>query len=242
MTLIYDGTFEGFLSLIYDVYHLKLKVTHIFKEKPKTLFCDDLAQITYDEEKSLKVLEALKNKFQKQHFQTVLNIFMCDSVEFEKSLLEFIVLGFKEQKQLNNINNKCVFYIQNLQKELFRLNHKMSGFIRFEELSDGTLYGKIDTKFNVVYHLGNHFCKRFNNQNFIIHDINRKIAFVKNDSYKGMQSVSSFETPSLSPSEEKFQKLWQTFFNNVAIQSRTNKKLQQNTVPLIYREFMTEFN
>ncbi len=59
------------------------------------------------------------------------------------------------------------------------MTHKLTGFIRFEELEDKTLYAKIESKFNVVYFLGRHFLKRFNNQNFIIHDLNRKLAFVK---------------------------------------------------------------
>ncbi len=241
MTLVYDGTFEGFLTLVYEIYYSKIKVEAIKKELPDMLFLDGIIQIRYDETKSTKVLEGLKKRFLKQHFETILNIFMCDSIEFELELLHFIILGFKDQNELNNINHHCVFYIQNLQKELFRVNHKMSGFIRFEELNDGTLYAKIDTKFNVVYFLGKHFLKRFNNQNYIIHDLKREIAFLHNLHFKGIQSVSDFDIPSYSKDEQKFQKLWKTFFDSVAIQSRTNKKLQQQMVPLIYRAYMNEF-
>ena len=62
-----------------------------------------------------------------------------------------------------------------------------------------------------------------------------------NQHFKGIQNVSSFDMPSYSKDEEKFQKLWKTFFDSVAIESRENKKLQQQMVPLIYREFMNEF-
>ena len=31
MILLYDGTFEGFLSLVYEVYYKKLKPTKIYK-------------------------------------------------------------------------------------------------------------------------------------------------------------------------------------------------------------------
>ena len=57
-----------------------------------------------------------------------------------------------------------------------------------------------------------------------------------------MQKVADYEIPLRSESEEKFQNLWKTFFDSVAIKSRKNKKLQQQTVPLIYRTYMTEFN
>lgn len=241
MTLIYDKTFESFLTLIYEVYYSKLQVTQIKKQMPETLFLDEMIEIQKDEEKYTKVLKALQIKFQKEHFETILNIFMCDSVEFEMDLLAFIILGFKNQKELNNINNMSVFNIQNLQRELFRLNHKMTGFVRFVELEDGTLYAKVETKFNVVYFLGKHFMKRLNNQNFIIHDIKRGLAFVHNEFAKGVQNVSSFDIPNYSKDEQKFQKLWKTFFDSVAIESRENKKLQQQWVPLIYRVYMNEF-
>lgn len=241
MTLIYDKSFEGFLTLVYKVYYEKLKPTKILRSKPNELFMDELIFINNDEVLSLKVLNALKTKFSKQNFQRILNIFMCDSKDFELDLLNYIILGFKEQKQLQNINNTAIFNILNIEKELFRHIHKMEGFLRFEELDDGTLYAKMQTKFNVAYFLGKHFFKRLNNQKYIIHDINRKIAFIKNDDFIGIQNIASYEEPKLSEHEEKFKKLWSQFFKSVSIESRKNDRCQKNQVPLLYRTFMSEF-
>ena len=241
MTLIYDKSFEGFLTLVYKVYYEKLKPTKILRSKPNELFMDEFIFINNDEELSLKVLNALKTKFSKQNFQRILNIFMCDTKDFELDLLNYIILGFKDQKQLQNINNKAIFNILNIEKELFRHIHKMEGFLRFEELDDGTLYAKMQTKFNVAYFLGKHFFKRLNNQRYIIHDINRKIAFIKNDDFIGIQNIASYEEPKLSEHEEKFKKLWSQFFKSVSIESRKNDRCQKNQVPLLYRTFMSEF-
>ena len=241
MILIYDKSFESFLTLVYKVYYEKLKPKKILNEKPNELFFDDCIFIEYEEEASLKVLKALKERFSKNHFKTILNIFMCDSKDFELDLLNYIILGFKNANELQNINNSAIFNIQNLEKELFRHIHKMEGFLRFEELEDGTLYAKIETKFNVAYFLGKHFFKRLNNQNYIIHDLNRKIAFLKNDDFIGIQNVSSFEAPTLSKNEDKFKKLWCQFFNLISIESRKNDRCQKNMVPLLYRTYMSEF-
>lgn len=242
MIVVYDGTFEGYLTLVYEVYHSALKIKGIEKKIPQTLFADEVVNIEYNEENSLKVLEALKTKFEKSHFETVLNIFMCEDTGFEMELLQFIILGFKDQKQLNNINHPFVFNILNLQKELFRFNHKMTGFVRFEELNDATLYAKIDTKFNILYFLGRHFLKRLSSQSFIIHDIKRETAFIKNDNFAGIRKVSHWDIPRYSKDEKKFQKLWKTFFQSVSIESRRNEKLQKQFVPLIYRTYMNEFD
>ena len=92
-----------------------------------------------------------------------------------------------------------------------------------------------------MYHLGNHFLERFNNQNYIIHDVNRKLAYVKIGDTHQVQEVATFDEPIVSQNEEKFSNLWKTFFTSVAIKSRENKKLQKQMVPLLYRTFMTEF-
>jgi len=241
MILLYDGTFEGFLSLVYEVYYKKLKPTKIYKTLPNEILFEEILEINSSKESGIKVLNAIKTKFPKEILEKILNIFMCDSKEFEMSLLEYIIIGFKDSKQLYNINNSCVFYLNNLEKELFRVVHKLTGFIRFEELEDKTLYAKIESKFNVIYFLGRHFLKRFNNQNFIIHDINRKLAFVKMQNDYSVQEVAFFDEPNYSSNEEKFQKLWKSFFSGVTINERTNLKLQTQMVPLLYRTYMSEF-
>lgn len=241
MILLYDGTFEGFLSLVYEVYYKKLKPTKIYKTLPNEILFEEILEINSSKESGIKVLNAIKIKFPKEILEKILNIFMCDSKEFEMALLEYIIIGFKDSKQLYNINNSCVFYLNNLEKELFRVTHKLTGFIRFEELEDKTLYAKIESKFNVVYFLGRHFLKRSNNQNFIIHDINRKLAFVKMQNDFSIQEVAFFDKPNYSSNEEKFQKLWKSFFSGVTINERTNLKLQTQMVPLLYRTYMSEF-
>ncbi len=241
MILVYDGSFEGFLSLIYEVYYKKLKPTKIYKTLPNEIIFEEILEIQTSEENSTKVLKAIKTKFPKPIVEKILNIFMCDSRAFEVALLEFIIIGFKDTKQLFNINNSSVFYLSNLEKELFKNVHKMYAFVRFEELDDDTLYAKLECKFNVVYFLAKHFLKRFNNQNFIIHDINRKIAFIKTKDDYSIQEVAFFDEPNYSTNEEKFQKLWKRFFKGVTIEERINPKLQQQLIPLIYRTYMSEF-
>ena len=241
MKAIYDGSFESFLTLVHDVYYKKIQLEAILKEKPQTLVFDEFYEVIADEIKSERVLNALKEKFTKENFERLLHIFMCDSKSFEIDLLSYIITGFKNQEALENINLPYIFSLHAMQKELFHVYHKMSGFLRFEELEDSTLYAKIQTKYNVLYFLGKHFSKRLNNENYIIHDMQRKLAFIHTKDFIGVRKVADFDLPLHSASEEKFQKLWKTFFQSVTIQSRENKKLQRQTVPLLYRTYMSEF-
>ena len=241
MLAFYDGSFEGYLSLVHDVYYKKIKLEMIVKVKPESLLFEDFYEVVTDELKSQAVLEALQTKFTKENFERILHIFMCDSKAFEIDLLSYIITGFKSQKELQNINIPYIFTIHAMQKELFHVYHKLSGFLRFEELEDGMLYAKLEAKYNVLYFLGKHFSKRLNNQNYIIHDIKRELVFLHTKDFIGVRNIVDFEIPTHSINEEKFQKLWKTFFASVTIQSRENKKLQMQTVPLLYRTYMSEF-
>lgn len=241
MDLVFDGTFEGFLTLVYDVYYKKYQVHQIYTLSSDSLLSYDAQEIITQEQKAAKVYQAIVDRFESVHIQVITNSFLCDSQNHYKQLLEYIILGFKEQKNLQNINILSVFSLLELQKEYFRLVHKMYGFIRFEELEDKTLYAKIETKFNILPSLGKHFSQRLSTTQFIIHDIKRKLAFVKLQGELGIKEVASFEEPTLSDNEENFKKLWRVFFKSVSIQTRENKKLQQNLVPLIYRKYMSEF-
>lgn len=241
MVVLYDGSFEGFLTLVYEVYYAKLHVSAIVKKMPERLVFERVYEILSDETKATKVLNALQKHFTKERQRTIFNIFLCDTKAHELALLEYIRIGFKNPRLLGNITNPHLFYIQTLEKELLSLVHKMYGFTRFEELEDGTLYAKIETKFNILPFLGEHFSKRLGKIPFIIHDMTRSLAFVKDESSTQIHSIVSFDAPSYSQNEAHVKELWQRFFKATAIESRHNPKLQRTLVPLLYRTYMSEF-
>lgn len=241
MIVLYDGSFENFLNIVFELYYRSLRPSKIVKEAPKELVFDEIYEIPYNEEESLRVLASLKEKFSKRDFETILNVFMCDSLEFEMDLLHYVIEGFKSPKNLGNINNPHILAIQGYQKRLFSNVHKMSAYLRFEELEEGSLYAVLDNQFNLVYFMGRHFAKRFNALNYYIHDIRRSLVFVHTKEFVGVREVVDMQLPERSKDEQKFQKLWKHFFHSVAIESRKNEKLQKNMVPLIYRTYMTEF-
>ena len=76
MILLYDGTFEGFLSLVYEVYYKKLKPTKIYKTLPNEILFEEILEINSSKESGIKVLNAIKTKFPKEILEKILNIFM----------------------------------------------------------------------------------------------------------------------------------------------------------------------
>jgi len=58
MILVYDGTFECYLSLVYEVYYKKISVEAVKREFAHALMLEEHREVVFNEEKSLKV----KNK------------------------------------------------------------------------------------------------------------------------------------------------------------------------------------
>lgn len=241
MTLFYDGSFEGFLSLVHDVYYKRIHVKEIVKEMPHSLFSNEIMLINSDPSRSEKVHKSLKKKFLIDDYKRIHHIFLCDSVSFEKPLLDYIILGFRSPEILRNITHPSLFFIERLERDLLSAVHKMYGFIRFQELEEGSFYAKVETKYNLIPFLAKHFSLRMNGESFIIHDIQRELAFFHTKEVQGIQKVGEHYAPTLSQKEEKYTRLWKSFFDTVSIESRKNPKQQQQFVPLIYRTFMTEF-
>jgi hypothetical protein len=137
---LYDGSFEGFLSVVYHSFYAKKPASKIIKDLKNISLLDEVTEIVTDKMHSQKVHDSLKKRFDKCHYNKIFNTFLCDSREFEKALYDFIVIGFKDAKKLCDINHPSIYYLEKLEREYFRYLDRMYGFIRFEELEDGSLY------------------------------------------------------------------------------------------------------
>ncbi len=241
MTLLYDGSYEGFLTLIFETYAGKRKATRILRSRSEAALFDEIVPVTTDRKKAERVHVGLKKRFPRKGFDRIMTTFLCDSRPFEKALYDYILLGFGEPERLFDPNHPVVRYIESLEREYFHYLDKMYGFLRFEELEEGMLYARIEGKFNLLPHLARHFLKRLDGCEFIIHDLQRRQAFIRQGGESAFREVAAFTTPRRSQCEVKFQRLWKTFFESVTIAERRNPKLQRNWVPLLYRRYMTEW-
>lgn len=240
-TWSYDGTFEGFLSLINESYLQKSLPDAITSEEAEPSLIDEQMWIETDEAIARKVARSLQEKFPKEAFQRIKHAFLCDDSHPERELLLYIRLGFKSPHYLDDFAHPIVYAIHAHERRVLSTLHKMNAYLRFEELEDKTLYARIAPPRNVLPLMGGHFRKRLRGENFIIHDTARSIALLHQWGESRMMSIASYDIPTLSSEEEKFRSLWKTFFERVAIESRINPKLQQSHVPLKYRTYMSEF-
>lgn len=130
--------------------------------------------------------------------------------------------------------------------ELFRASyneaHHYLGFVRFAELKNGVLYARIRPKNQVLVPVAAHFADRLPGENWILHDIGRQQAVVHERfcqcfvaEEKLLKNIIQYGE---SESETEFQEMWKSFCKSISIESRENLKLQQQNLPLRFREYM----
>ena len=126
-------------------------------------------------------------------------------------------------------------------------SHFFIEILRFEELENGTLFGRINPKSEVLLYLADHFADRFAGEQWVIADTVHRTVLLHKANYKtvylSMDEVDMDElTLTYSEDEKQLQKLWKLFVDTIAIKERVNPKLQRQMLPLRFRKYMKEFS
>lgn len=240
---LYDGTFEGILTCIYH---------HYYTEKASGIFIRDMYQSTLlggymdvetDQIKATKVYEAIERKISSSDLRRIYKVYLSNDPEKETKILKYIVLGFKEGSKVSMLHgNSTVFDIQSIENKVNVERERMLQFVRFSVMKNNMLYAQIEPDNDVIELVANHFCDRFRNDPFIIHDVRRKKALI---AYQTAWYISEFDNddiPQISADEKSYRKLWKQYFENISIKERTNLKCQKKFMPVRYWKNLTEIN
>ncbi|MDR5658821.1 TIGR03915 family putative DNA repair protein [Serpentinicella sp. ANB-PHB4] len=240
---IYDGSFDGLLTLTYDSYYNKEVPDKIMQEASQEDFLANYTVIKTDEKKAQKVYEAIRDKFSKDALNHIYYAFLSEQLNREKFILNYIKLGFKTGKDIDRmLSNDTVLFIHNLSKKVSRERHRMLGLTRFIELDKGILYAKIQPKYNVLSLLAPHFSKRLSGERWVIHDVDRAVAVIYSNSEWYTSEFKVEKDVPLSDQEVLFQSLWKNYFDSISIKEKQNLKLQQKNMPKRYWGNLVEKN
>ncbi len=255
MNYIYDGSFQGLLTLIYDGILLKENPDNVFAENKFSpdLFSEN-KNISSDPEKAEKVLKTLSNKFGPEMTQNIYYAFLSNEEYIEKKIFDYVKLSFEHGKNVEGFYaNDSVLGVKNAFRKVLSEKEKFMGILRFRLLKDGLYYASIEPDNNIIGLLVNHFEKRFPDQNWLIHDVSRNTGAFYSNGKASLVSIGDFEKKLLqegenldknvfNENEEEYQKLWKTFFKKIAITERKNPGLQRQFLPARYWKYLPEKN
>ena len=246
MNYLYDGTFDGFLTCVYEHYHSG-KADAIAAENSgfQGNFFTDVCSVETDPVKADIVAGAIRDKISPYDLKRVYTVFRSCAEKREIKLLRYIILGFKRGAQIRLMHtHPDVMPVEQAENKLAFEVHRLCGLVRFSDIQGGILYSKIDPDNDVLEFLAPHFTARFHSDPFIIHDERRHKALF---AYNRRWHIADFTEADaagirLSESEEEYRALWRRYFETISIKERTNPRCQRTLMPGRYWKNLTEVN
>ena len=250
MTYIFDGSFPGFLTAVFEWFERRpgnvvLKSIAVFQPEAFT----ESFTVSTNPAKADRVWLGLEKKLKKDWHRIIYCSFLSEIADAYNHLFQFAIYIFQNQNGAEkNFGNKHVIALAKYAKSVEREKHRMEAFIRFQKTADGMFYTSVEPDFNVLPLISTHFKNRYADQQWIIYDLKRKyglyynlntveeitIDFAKDVDRKNLQAIVMDEK------EELYSILWKDYFKSANIVSRKNTKLHIRHVPKRYWKYLTE--
>jgi len=242
---IYDGSFEGLLTAVYDAYYSKIKPTEILEEEDfQPSLINEPYYIKTDSVKADKVHNAIRNKISEDALENIFYTYLSSYKGKGTLIYNYIKLGFKYENKVDlHTYDDTIIKIHKVRNRVAGEQHIMLGFVRFEAISKNLYYSSIEPDHNILTLIAPHFASRLADQNWIIHDLKREVAAIYNRVEWAVVPFEKNKVPGFkeNASEDFYTGLWKDYFTSTAITNRINPKLQKMKVPIRYWKHMTEF-
>jgi probable DNA metabolism protein len=242
-SIIFDGSFEGFLCVVYAYYYDKIIPSHIQREDEyqETLDAEVLPIFT-DQARAARVLDGINKKISPDAAEMVFFACLSGEDDIYMDIFKYTVLGFKVGSIVDSyLQTDYVRRVHTLHKRVGHETHMLTGFCRFQETRQGVYYCAVTPKNHVLPLLAEHFTDRFKNQAWVIHDKKHGQAAVYDGSEYVIGNVGADAKVEFTENETRVQDLWKLFFKTIAIQERASYKRQRQMLKLYFRNNMVEF-
>ena len=243
ITYLYDGSFEGLLTTIFEIFKHKKLPTDI---KPSTNFQSELdtelITVTTTPELAARVEKSLCRIAGATVWEEITIGFLSNHADKAMIIYRYICLAIDKGPQiLNYLVSDEVLTLHALKQRTKKEVDRWLGFIRFSKMDNGVYYAAFEPKDNVTPLIMPHFSERFADQPFMIHDTKRNIVGVYTLREWFLIETTAINLPDYSQDEYEYRELWKAFYRSVNIPQRRNKICQQGHLPQWYRTNMVEF-
>lgn len=250
VTVVYDGTFEGWLTVVFEVFEYKFQNVEIYtKEQFQANVFNRHHESNFSAAKSSRVWKGLAAKISSAGQRQIYKAFLSEDKGIEQVLLQYVQYAFSKSQSIeSDFSNPAVLTVVQTAKKVHREKHRMEAFIRFQLTADNLYYAICQPDFNVLPLIEKHFKNRYADQRWLIFDSQRKYGI-----YYDLTSVETIQlsfneqtgngrnvAAIVNEKEELYQKLWQQYFTSVNISARKNLKLHVQHMPKRYWKFLPE--
>lgn len=251
MIYLYDGSFEGLLSVIFETYASKIIPQNIHSEDSyQETFFSEKTVIPSNPENANRVWTGWQKKLRKETSQLPYLAFLAGGKNMEIKLLYFAQLSFKSSKPIEtNFSDPHIVDIRRAARSVTQEAMRMMQFVRFQATKDNIYFCGIQPQYDVLPLVIDHFKDRFADQQWLLYDIKRDYGFFYN--LKTTEEIiindKTFNTQNgripidiLQENEVIYETMWNNYCRSITIKERMNLKLQKQHMPKRYWKFLPE--
>ena len=244
LSISYDSTFNGFLSVVFEIYRQHLDVGEIHPDRsdsPCNLFMQPF-RIETSEESAQRLKRAISNQASPEILSTLDAAFRSEEDGIEMKILAYLRKMFlgTDPTYAKNPTSDEMLPIFMTARSVRREVGGMLGMVRFNRMPDGTYFSEIEPKYDILELLIGHFRGRFANERWVIYDSKRSFGVYYDGKNPVEMSIPNIRQVSAMNSSDNFVQLWQDYYKSIAIKERENPKLMKQCLPVRYWKHLPE--
>ena len=240
---IYDDTFEGLLTTIYNGFYSKEPLASIYgkSEFNAPLLLGEIIEIITEKDKFKKVKDAIINKIDFLALRKIYMVYLSNQEDKAMVIFKYLKIAFKLGHDVHSfLNMDTIRLVDDINRRVSMECHRFEGFIRFNCIEEKFLYSSIEPDNDILELLGDHFKNRFSREYFIIHDISREKALIYNGISYEIIFMDKDTYEKLKSHDDEYTNLWKAYFKSTTIEERKNIKLQCRMMPKRYWKHILE--
>jgi probable DNA metabolism protein len=244
MVYLFDGSFEGVLSAVYEMFYAKAnpeKDQLCIRALYQYDLFDQVVECHTVSEYAGKVTASIIETFGEEAFRRIGYAYLSEDEQFGTKLFRALKKAYKfGGNGLENYSDEAIMTLYKCYNAVARESHRMIGFIRFAELEKGIYYSQFEPTYDLLALVVPHFVDRLSDQLWVLHDTKRRKAAFYNKTDVHFSDLDPVESLYYSSREEQYQKMWQAYFDHIAIDERKDKRRHMQMMPKKYWQFLTE--
>lgn len=239
---LYDGSFDGLLCCIFESYanrEIPGEICPEYAFEQEVLW--KIRQIETDGGHADRVFTKLDAVLGKEGIVLLRTAFLYGEAGRETALLRFVRFSLKRGKAaLQMLGSEEAATVYDMKKAVLNEAHLMKEFLRFSDYH-GALASVIEPKHYILPLIKGHFTERYPEEHFLIFDRTHKMALVYRPYESRIIPMETFELPDASLPERQFRRLWQEYYDAIAMKPRENPRCRMTHMPKRFWGCMTEF-
>ncbi|MCW5515356.1 TIGR03915 family putative DNA repair protein [Muriicola sp. Z0-33] len=245
--LVYDGSFNGFLTAIFVGFEEQLNVADIRKNgRTQNGLFSEIQTVFTQMDKAKRVWKGIQNK-SNNAIKQLYFAYLSESEGIEFLLYKYIQGLFSSEAELLEAPSES-YKIEHLAAMVAKEKNRIEASLNFEYTGDGIYFANLAPDHNILPLISKYFRSRYADNPWIIYDIKRKYGIYYNGKgvemvtldLKEMHSLNAIN-PNLSRGETMdYDKIRNDYFKRADITSLINRKLFKQPPAKRYRSYLQE--